>query len=75
MNTYLREFWSLTIPELLQRLQTTPQGLTDRVAAQRLKEYGANLLQHQQKSGALKLFLTQFPQYWTKSLKQLAEQG
>jgi P-type Mg2+ transporter len=60
MNTHLREFWNLPIPELLQRLQTTPQGLTRQLAAQRLKEYGANLLQHKQKSGALKLFLTQF---------------
>jgi P-type Mg2+ transporter len=60
MNTHLREFWNLPIPELLQRLQTTPQGLTRQLAAQRLKEYGANLLQHKQQAGALKLFLTQF---------------
>jgi P-type Mg2+ transporter len=60
MNDSLREFRSLTIPELLQRLETTLQGLTDRVAAQRLKLSGANLLQSKQRSGALRLFLTQF---------------
>lgn len=60
MNTHLREFWSLTIPELLQRLQTTSQGLTHQLATQRLREYGANHLQSQRKSGALKLFLSQF---------------
>jgi len=60
MNQNLRSFWSLTAPDLLQQLQTTPQGLTSQQAAQRLKYYGANLLQTQRKSGALKLFLTQF---------------
>ena len=46
--------------ELLQQLQTTPQGLTGDEVQQRLLRYGSNLLKPEKKSDALTLLLAQF---------------
>ena len=53
-------FWSLSAPEMLQRLQTTPAGLTSAEATQRLARYGANLLKPHKRSDVLTLLLAQF---------------
>src|SRR5512139_4034097 len=53
-------FWSVPSPELLQQLQTTPQGLMSDEAQQRLLRYGSNLLKPRKKSDALTLLFAQF---------------
>ncbi len=48
------------LAELLQKLQTTSQGLTSNEAQQRLARYGFNLLKPKKKSDAPTLLLAQF---------------
>jgi Mg2+-importing ATPase len=60
MNHSQTPFWSVPSLELLQQLQTTPQGLTSDEAQQRLLRYGWNLLKPKKKSDALTLLLAQF---------------
>jgi P-type Mg2+ transporter len=60
MNQTQTPFWSVPSPELLQQLQTTPQGLTTDEVLQRLSRYGSNLLKPEKKSDALTLLLAQF---------------
>ena len=52
-------FWSLSAPEMLQQLQTTPVGLTGAEARQRLARYGANLLKPHKRSDVVTLLLAQ----------------
>ena len=42
MKKQLTSFWSLSAAELLQELQTSPQGLTSAEAQERLGRYGLN---------------------------------
>lgn len=60
MNQSSLAFWSVPAPELLQRLQATPQGLMSEDARQRLTRYGANLLKPKKRLDALTLLLAQF---------------
>ena len=60
MNEQPKTFWGIPAPELLQQLQTTPQGLTNDDARQRLARYGFNLLKPKKRSDALSLLLSQF---------------
>jgi Mg2+-importing ATPase len=60
MNHSPTQFWSVPPSELLQQLQTTPQGLMSDEAQQRLLRYGSNLLKPKKKSDALTLLLAQF---------------
>jgi Mg2+-importing ATPase len=60
MNHSQTQFWSVPSFELLQQLQTTPQGLTSDEAQQRLLGYGSNLLKPKKKSDALTLLFAQF---------------
>ncbi len=60
MNHSQIQFWSVPLLELLQHLQTTPQGLMKEEARQRLLRYGANLLKPKKKSDARTLLLAQF---------------
>ena len=53
-------FWSIPAAELLQQLQTTPQGLTNDEARQRFIRYGANLLKPKKRSNTFTLLLSQF---------------
>src|SRR4030066_487506 len=53
-------FWSIPAAELLQQLQTTPQGLTNDEARQRFIRYGANLLKPKKRANTLTLLLSQF---------------
>jgi Mg2+-importing ATPase len=60
MSRNQTQFWSVPYLELLQQLQTTPQGLTNDQAQQRLLRYGSNLLKPKKKSDTLTLLLAQF---------------
>jgi Mg2+-importing ATPase len=60
MNQSQTQFWSVPSLELLQQLQTTPQGLMSDEVQQRLLRYGSNLLKPKKKSDALTLLLAQF---------------
>ena len=53
-------FWSATAAEILKRLQTTPQGLAEGEAQERLARHGSNLLRPKRKTDALTLLLSQF---------------
>lgn len=54
------KFWSIPASEMLQKLQTTNEGLTDSESSERLKKYGANILKPKRRSGSLTLLLSQF---------------
>jgi len=60
MKEIAKTFWSVAASELLQQLDTTPKGLTNEVAKERLKEFGAIRLKPQERSKGLLLFLSQF---------------
>jgi len=53
-------FWSVPVPEMLQRLQTTDEGLSSLESSKRLKKYGANLLKPKKSSNTLTILLSQF---------------
>jgi Mg2+-importing ATPase len=60
MNHSQTQFWSVPSAELLQQLQTTPQGLRRDEIQGRLLRYGSNLLKPKKKSDALTLLIAQF---------------
>lgn len=60
MNQQPSPFWSVSALEQLQRLETTPQGLTSEEAQKRLTRFGVNLLKPKKRSDALTLLLAQF---------------
>lgn len=53
-------FWEVPPSDLLQKLNTSLDGLTDSEAETRFKQYGPNSLKKQKRSGGLVLFLSQF---------------
>ena len=60
MNQQLDTFWSISVSDVLDRVQAKPQGLTNSEAAARQKRYGSNLLKPKKKSGNLTLLIGQF---------------
>jgi P-type Mg2+ transporter len=60
MNHNQTPFWNVPSLELLQQLQTTPEGLMSDEVQRRLLRYGSNLLKPKKKSDALTLLLAQF---------------
>jgi Mg2+-importing ATPase len=54
------KYWALNTNELWEQLQSSPLGLTETEAEQRLEKYGPNILQARQELTPLKLFLNQF---------------
>src|SRR4030065_1437989 len=54
------KYWAMSSNELLEQLQSSPQGLTETEAELRLKKYGPNILRARQELTPLKLFLNQF---------------
>jgi Mg2+-importing ATPase len=60
MNQPESDFWSIPAEELLVRLQTKIEGLTNEEANQRILRYGDNLLKPKKQKDALTLFLAQF---------------
>jgi len=53
-------FWSAPAAEILQELQTTPQGLSEEEAQERLTRHGSNLLKPKKRTDDLTLLLSQF---------------
>jgi P-type Ca2+ transporter type 2C len=51
---------ALSVEEVLVELRTSPEGLQEAEAVQRLEKYGPNLLAEEQESSALALLLHQF---------------
>ena len=60
MNQLPPAFWSISVTEMLQKLETAEDGLTGDQARQRLARYGANILKPPKRSDALTLLLAQF---------------
>lgn len=54
------EFWSVPASEMLQKLQSTPEGLKSSESAERIKKYGANVLKPKNRFNTLKVLLSQF---------------
>lgn len=53
-------FWHISSLDLVQKLNTSFDGLTDKEAETRLQHYGFNSLKKQKRSGGFVLFLRQF---------------
>lgn len=53
-------FGSLSVSETVDKLETSPQGLSSTKARQRLEKYGLNTISDKNKSSILKLFIKQF---------------
>src|SRR5258705_8281955 len=60
MNQHSLAFWSLSVAELPQPLQTVKEGLTGAEARERLARYGSNRLKPPKRSDVLTLLLAQF---------------
>lgn len=60
MSPDLSAFWSIPPEELQRTLDTRQEGLDDDEAKERLKRYGANLLEARKESYPLLLLLSQF---------------
>ena len=59
-NQFTVAFWSISVTEMLQKLETAKDGLTNDEALRRLARYGANLLKPPKRSDALSLLFAQF---------------
>ncbi|OGW45438.1 MAG: hypothetical protein A2Y66_03005 [Nitrospirae bacterium RBG_13_41_22] len=53
-------YWEVEIKDLLQFLETSPSGLSEGEAENRLSEFGHNILRKKKKQTKLSLFLNQF---------------
>ncbi|MBJ6725239.1 magnesium-translocating P-type ATPase [Geomesophilobacter sediminis] len=53
-------FWRITVPELLQRLESTPDGLSSVEAAARLARFGPNLIHGERKKALVLQFIAKF---------------
>ncbi|HEY48096.1 MAG: magnesium-translocating P-type ATPase [Anaerolineae bacterium SM23_ 63] len=58
--TALDHYWCQTSESLLAALASSPEGLTNSEASNRLQQFGPNLLKAREKATPLKLFLNQF---------------
>jgi len=55
-----KPFWSKKPEEVLKELGSSPNGLTDEEAKERLEKYGYNTIKEKEKLTTLKLFINQF---------------
>ena len=53
-------FWSISVNELFEKLQSSQQGLTTDEANKRAIDYGSNLLKPEKSSSRLSIFISQF---------------
>jgi P-type Mg2+ transporter len=60
MNQVPPAFWSISVTEMLQKLETKKEGLTSDEAQKRLAYYGLNLLKPKKRSGWFSLLISQF---------------
>ena len=58
-------FHAHSAEETMEKLNSSPLGLSDEEAAVRLRRYGPNVLQSGKKGGAFRLFLAQFKDFMT----------
>ncbi|HET8669941.1 MAG TPA: HAD-IC family P-type ATPase, partial [Candidatus Saccharimonadales bacterium] len=58
--TKIESFWTMPLPALFERLDTTPKGLSETEAKQRLQLYGPNRLRPSKRTDALTLLAAQF---------------
>ena len=56
----LSHFWHLSIDDVLTKLSCRINGLTDKEANERLKQYGLNTIKSKKRVSTLVLFLSQF---------------
>lgn len=60
VETYGREFWSVSASDLIRELGTSPAGLSGAAARQAFSQYGPNLLRPTRRSSSAVFFFTQF---------------
>ncbi|MGL5207562.1 MAG: magnesium-translocating P-type ATPase [Acidaminococcaceae bacterium] len=58
-NNGINNYWSLTPANILQKLQSSIEGLSNEAAQKRLKEYGYNEIEKQKSATKFVLFLNQ----------------
>lgn len=57
------KWYNYTAEECLKRLNSRPEGLTEKEAKKRLERYGFNKLQEQKKKSSWKMFISQFTDF------------
>ena len=60
MNQFPSSFWSLSVTEMLQKLEAKKEGLTSVEAQKRLTLYGSNLLKPRKRTDVFTLLISQF---------------
>ena len=60
MSQVSPSFWNLPAEQVLQQIESNPQGLSSQEARKRLIQYGANSLKQKQQNNTLFLLLNQF---------------
>ena len=60
MNRFPTGFWSVSVSEMLQELESSADGLTHDESQRRLGQYGANLLKPPRRTDVLTLLFSQF---------------
>ena len=60
MNQFPSSFWSLSVTEMLQKLEAKKKGLTSVEAQKRLTLYGSNLLKPRKRTDVFTLLISQF---------------
>jgi Mg2+-importing ATPase len=60
MNQFPPAFWSISVTEMLQKLNAKKEGLTSDEARKRLTLYGSNLLKPKKRSDVFTLLISQF---------------
>jgi Mg2+-importing ATPase len=60
MKQFPQAFWSVSLTEMLENLETKREGLTNQEAQKRLALFGSNLLKPKKRSDSLTLLVSQF---------------
>ena len=60
MNQFPSAFWSISVTEMLQKLEAKKEGLTSDEAQKRLTLYGSNLLKPKKRTDVFTLLISQF---------------
>jgi P-type Mg2+ transporter len=60
MNQFPSSFWSISMTEMLQKLEAKKEGLTSDEAQNRLALYGSNLLKPKKRTDVFTLLISQF---------------
>jgi len=56
----IKQPWSLSVLEVFETLKTSPEGLSEQEAKERLFQYGENIFHSKEKTNPLRLFFKQF---------------